>query len=73
MLDAGPSMTSGEVYFEFLQLGRQVRVAAVDAATGIEVVVIAPVSATKTQMQQMALGKLHKKLTDAPSIWPKLV
>ena len=55
-------MGQGEVYFEFSQVGRQMRVAAIDADTGIEVIVITPVSATKAQMQQLALGKLRKKL-----------
>ena len=60
----------GEVYFEFSQLGRQMRIAAVDADTGTEVVVIAPVSATKLQMQQLALAKLRKKLAEAPQLPP---
>ena len=56
----------GEIYFEFSQLGRQMRVAAIDADTGVEVVVITPASATKMQMQQLALAKLRKKLGEAP-------
>jgi hypothetical protein len=60
----------GEVYFEFSQLGRQMRVAAVDADTGVEVVVITPISATKTQMQQVALAKLRKKLGETPQSPP---
>jgi hypothetical protein len=59
-------MADGEVYFEFVQVGQQMRVAAVDAATGTEVIVITPVSATKLQMQQVALAKLRKKLGEQP-------
>jgi hypothetical protein len=59
-------MASGEVYFEFVQIGRQMRVAAVDATTGIEVIVITPAVATRAQMQQVALAKLQKKLGEAP-------
>ncbi|MGB3338962.1 MAG: serine hydroxymethyltransferase [Devosia sp.] len=55
-------MADGEVYFEFVQVGQQMRVAAIDAVTGIEVIVITPVIATKFQMQQMALSKLRKRL-----------
>ena len=55
-------MGQGEIYFEFTQVGRQMRVVAVDADSGVEVVVITPVSASKSQMQQLALGKLRKKL-----------
>jgi hypothetical protein len=58
-------MTDGEVYFEFVQVGQQMRVAAIDAATGTEIIVITPVSASKYQMQQLALAKLRKKLADA--------
>lgn len=51
-----------EVYFEFTQLGAQMRVAAIDAKTGIEVTVIAPVTATQVQMQNIALAKLKRRL-----------
>lgn len=57
-------MAEGEVYFEFVQVGQQMRVAAIDAASGIEVIVITPVSASKHQMQQVALAKLKKKLDE---------
>jgi hypothetical protein len=52
----------GEVFFEFTQLGGQMRVAAIDAATGTEVIVIAPVTATQIQMQNLALAKLKRRL-----------
>lgn len=52
----------GEVYFEFTQVGQMMRVAAIDADTGIEVVVIAPVAATRLQMQNLALAKLRRRL-----------
>ena len=52
----------GEVYYEFTQLGGQMRVAAIDGATGIEVVLIAPLSATQHQMQALALAKLKRRL-----------
>jgi hypothetical protein len=59
-------MADGEVYFEFVQVGQQMRVAAIDVATTTEVVVIAPASATRTQMQQLALAKLRRKLSTQP-------
>jgi hypothetical protein len=59
---------SGEVFFEFTQLGQQMRVAAIDAATSTEVVIIAPVTATRIQMQNIALAKLKRKLTEAASV-----
>lgn len=55
----------GEVYFEFIQVGAQMRVAAIDAASGIEVVVIAPLAATQLQMQTLALAKLKRRLGQA--------
>ncbi|ODT77000.1 MAG: serine hydroxymethyltransferase [Pelagibacterium sp. SCN 64-44] len=57
-------MADGEVYFEFVQVGQQMRVAAIDAATGVEIVVITPVNASRGQMQQLALAKLRRKLTE---------
>ncbi|RYE11285.1 MAG: serine hydroxymethyltransferase [Hyphomicrobiales bacterium] len=53
---------AGQVYFEFTQLGPQMRVAAIDGATGIEVIVIAPLTATQSQMQNLALAKLKRRL-----------
>lgn len=57
-------MADGEVYFEFVQVGQQMRVAAIDVATGVEVIVIVPAVAAKGHMQQMALAKLRKKLSE---------
>jgi hypothetical protein len=56
---------SGQVFFEFTQLGGQMRVAAIDAATTTEVVIIAPLTATRLQMQQIALAKLRRKLGES--------
>ena len=59
--DKKPSVP-GEVFFEFQQIGAQMRVAAIDSTTGIEVIVIAPVTATQVQMQNLALAKLKRRL-----------
>ena len=56
----GPSR--GEVFFEFTRIGAQVRVAAIDERTGIEVVTIAPAHATQLQMRELALAKLRRRL-----------
>lgn len=58
-------MTDSEILFEFVQVGQQMRVAAIDSATGIEVIVITPISANRSQMQQLALAKLRRKLGEA--------
>lgn len=60
MTASGPR---GEVYFEFQAVGRQVRVTAIDAGTGVEVVVIGPVQASRADLQQLALRKLQRKLS----------
>lgn len=60
----------GRVFFEFIPLGQQMRVAAIDEATGTEVVVIAPLTASRLQMQQLALAKLRRKLGAAPETPP---
>jgi|TARA_Y100001933_G_scaffold218213_1_gene226238 hypothetical protein len=52
----------GEVYFEFQALGRQVKVTAIDAGSGVEVVVIGPVQASRADLQQLAMRKLQRRL-----------
>jgi len=58
-------MGDGDVLFEFVQIGQQMRVAAIDEASGTEIVVIAPLQATRQQMQSLALAKLRRKLAAA--------
>lgn len=55
-------MVDGTVLFEFVQVGQQMRVAAIHEASLTEVVVIAPLTASRHQMQQIALAKLRRKL-----------
>ena len=57
-------MASGhrEVLFEFRPAGNQIRVAAIDATTGIEVIIIAPVNTSEAQMKTVALTKLRRRL-----------
>ncbi|SDU06166.1 serine hydroxymethyltransferase [Stappia sp. ES.058] len=57
-----PHGPAGEVYFEFYPVGRQVRVTAIDATTGVEVVIIGPVQASQADLQQLALRKLTRRL-----------
>jgi hypothetical protein len=51
-----------EVLFEFRQIGATVRVAALDPATGVEVVVVAPASAARADLERVALRKLERAL-----------
>lgn len=57
------SSAKGEVFFELRKVGQQMRVAAIDAATGTEVIIIAPVTATQQQMKNLALAKLKRRLS----------
>jgi hypothetical protein len=56
------SEAGNEVYFEFVAIGRQVKVSAIDAASGIEVSVIGPASASQADLQRLALQKLQARL-----------
>jgi len=54
-----------EVYFEFRRLGPSVKVAAIDAATAIEVTVVGPAGAAPHDLEQLALAKLRARLAKA--------
>lgn len=59
-------MAEREVLFEFVQLGATVRVAAVDALSGVEVVVMGPASAARGDLERLAVQKLQRRLRSAP-------
>lgn len=44
-----------DVYFEFTAIGRTVKVSAIDSATGLEVSVVGPASASQADLQRLAL------------------
>ena len=71
MVDRGGRRSSGEVYFEFTQVGGQMRVAAIDPVTTTEVVVITPITATRIQMQNLALAKLRRRLAGGETSEPR--
>lgn len=52
----------GEVYFEFIAIGPQVKVTAVDAASGVEVAVVGPATAAAADLERLALAKLRARL-----------
>lgn len=52
-----------EVIFEITRIGDAQRVAAIDVATGIEVVVQAPANAALADVRALALRKLDKALS----------
>ena len=59
------SETGGEIYFEFVAIGRHVKVSAIDAATGTEVSVMGPATASQADLQRLALKKLQARLNAA--------
>ena len=56
-----------EVLFEFTAVGAVMKVAAIDAVTGIEVTVMGPASASRADLRKLALAKLRKRLDAAGS------
>lgn len=52
-----------EVIFETVRLGDSQRVAAIDVASGVEVVVIAPANAAFADVRTLALKKLERALS----------
>ena len=55
-----------DVIFEITRVGDVQRIAAVDVATGVEVVVQAPASAALADVRALALKKLERVLTEQP-------
>lgn len=55
----------GEIYFEFTSIGRTMKVSAIDAATGTEVSVVGPATASQADLQRLALQKLLARLKAA--------
>lgn len=53
---------AGEVFFEITRVGDVQRVAAIDAATGVEVVIQAPANASLVDVRALALRKLERAL-----------
>lgn len=52
----------GEIFLEFVVVGRQMKVTAVDAETGVEVVVFGPVSTPRRNLEGLAVRKLQRRL-----------
>lgn len=55
----------GEVYVEYKQVGQIIKVTAIDAATGLEAVIMGPASTAQTQLQKIAVQKLKMQLKKA--------
>ncbi|MEP1443776.1 MAG: hypothetical protein ABJK39_12275 [Hyphomicrobiales bacterium] len=55
-------MSEATFYLEFLSIGGQVKVMAIDPETGIEVSIIAPESASQSEMTNVAVEKLKRRI-----------
>ena len=58
---------SREILFEFTAVGAVMKVVAIDAATGIEVMAMGPVHASRADLQKLALAKLRRRLENSDS------
>lgn len=58
------SSQPSEVYFEFTQIGNSIKVAAIDAATGIEVSVVGSGAYDQAYLERLALRKLQKRIKE---------
>jgi hypothetical protein len=62
-----PRNTLGnEVYFELTQVGASVKVVAIDGGSGIEVSVVGPANAARSDLERLALAKLKARLAREP-------
>ena len=70
----GRAGTRKEIYIEYKQVGQAMKVTAIDAETGLEAVIMGPVSAAQTHLQKIAIQKLEmqlKKNSDQPDEEPQ--
>ncbi len=51
-----------EIYLEFIAVGRQVKVVAIDAATGTEISIFGPAGTPRAELQRIAVAKLKRRL-----------
>jgi hypothetical protein len=51
-----------EVYLEFVRLGNVVRVTAICSVTGVEVHVMGPLSAARSDLERLAVRKLDQRI-----------
>ena len=63
-----PLERRGQIFLEFQQIGQQVRVTAIDEATGTEVVVFGPLGTSQADFERLAVQKLKRRLErDTPT------
>lgn len=71
--NGGSADKRNEIYIEYKQVGQAMKVTAICAETGLEVVIMGPASAAHTHLQKIAVQKLEmqlKKEADQPDEEP---
>jgi hypothetical protein len=58
-LNSGKEGSAREVYLEFLTVGDSIKVTAIDSETGTEVSIVGPVRAPRSDLERVAVDKLH--------------
>jgi len=51
-----------DIYFELVRLGHSVKVVAIDSLTAVEVSVVGPATAARSDLERLALRKLQARL-----------
>jgi hypothetical protein len=63
MVEKDPQAGRRDVYFELTRFGASIKVVAIDGVTGIEVSIIGPASAVRSDLERVALAKLKARLS----------
>ena len=63
MSEKDPQGGRRDVYFELTRFGTSMKVVAIDGVTGIEVTIIGPASAARSDLERLALAKLKARLS----------
>ncbi|PTW61302.1 hypothetical protein C8N35_10211 [Breoghania corrubedonensis] len=62
MTQGGTPSGPGRIFLEFTRVGRQVKVSAIDEATGVEVSMIGPLTVSQEELGRLAVRKLKRRL-----------
>jgi hypothetical protein len=70
MGEGADRLAGREIILEWIDYGDVIRVNAVDAETGVEASATGPRAARRVDLERLALGKLARRLFDAPRARP---
>lgn len=55
-------MGQRNIYIEFRQIAKQIKVSAIDSVTGVEVSIFGPLDVSKDELTRIAVNKLQMRL-----------